>query len=143
MKEQPYSLYGVSPTPKIFNTYAVWCVFDIILICSTLGLGVCYAIAVHLGHVHGWTDISGLVINLPERVLFRMIFALTGSLLCVIAFPVRDVAKARVPGSRLHTYAMYGQVVSGIALILVSACGELAPPHSAYPNEKELNDGFV
>ena len=85
MKEQPYSLYGVSPTPKIFNTYAVWCVFDIILICSTLGLGVCYAIAVHLGHVHGWTDISGLVINLPERVLFRMIFALTGSLLCVIA----------------------------------------------------------
>ena len=59
---------------NIYRTYSVWRLCDITMACGTIVLGICYIIALKLGHVHGWTDISGLVIHLPERILFRMNF---------------------------------------------------------------------
>jgi len=109
---------------------------------GTVVLGICYAIAFNLGHVHGWTDISGLVVHLPERILFRVNFSICGGLLAALAMPIHDVAAARVGGKsqstltkpcsnpdqtlsqgRMPAIGAFCQLISGLGLILVGACG--------------------
>ena len=41
-------------------------------------------------------DISDLVVHLPERILFRLNFALVGALLAAMSAPIHDVAASRV-----------------------------------------------
>ena len=109
-------------TVSIYHTYAVWRIFDVMLVLGTLGLGVCYVIASHLGHVQGWCDISSLVVHLPERIIFRMDTSLLGSLLVASAAPIRDVAVSRF-GGKMPTVGALCQASSGIGLILVGSCG--------------------
>merc|ERR1712086_274929 len=114
-----------APAPlrdQVYTKYTVWRLLDVVMLLGTVGLGICYAIARHLGHVDVFCDISDLVIELPERVLFRLNFALVGGLLAALAFPIHDVAASRVPG-RLPAVAAFFQLLSGIGVILVGACG--------------------
>ena len=102
--------------------YSVCRLFDIFMIFGTLGLAICYVWARALGHVGTFCDISDLVINLPERILFRMDFALLGSFLAFFAFPIHTLLKSR-GGSCWATVAAVCQVISGVGVILVGACG--------------------
>lgn len=87
-----------------------------------LGLGICYAIARHLGHVNTFCDISSLVVHLPERILFRVNFSIVGSLLAFVAVPISQMANYRV-GGKAPTIAAIFQVISGLGVILVGSCG--------------------
>lgn len=84
---------------KIYREYAVWRLFDVFMICGTLVLGICYVWARHLGHVGTFCDISDLVVHLPERILFRLNFALVGGLVAAVALPIHDVVSSRVETS--------------------------------------------
>merc|ERR1712010_191709 len=106
----------------IYRRYAVWRVFDVMIILGTVGLGACYAIARHLGHVGVWCDISDLVRHLPERVLFRLDFAVLGVLLAFSSLIIYDLTAARAPGI-LPKAAAVGQFLSGVGVVLVGACG--------------------
>jgi len=111
---------------KTLNTYRVWFLFDLLIVCGTMVLGVCYAWARHLGHVGTFCDISDLVVHLPERILFRLNFALIGTILAVIALPIHDVVSSRLKASQskaLPKIAASAQVVSGVGVILVASCG--------------------
>lgn len=108
--------------PRILREYAVWRLIDTMCVLGTLLLGVCYAIARHLGHVGVFCDISDLVVHLPERILFRLNFALVGGLLAVLASPIHDLASSRVGGMMPKIGASF-QFISGIGVILVGACG--------------------
>merc|ERR1711879_215534 len=107
---------------KIYHTYAVWLIFDVMIILGSVLLLVCYAIARHYHHVGVFCDISDLVRHMPERVLFRFNFALIGSMLVAMAYPVHDIAARRVGGDLPGRGAIL-QRVSGIGVILVGACG--------------------
>eukprot|EP00947_MAST-08B_sp_MAST-8B-sp1_P002272 g2272.t1 len=117
--------------PNVLNTYKVWLLFDVTIALGTVVLLACYGIARHLGHVGTFCDISSLVVHLPERILFRLNFAVVGCLLAVIALPIHDVISSRVPASSgnsccwrfMPKVAAFFQVVSGIGVILVGACG--------------------
>ena len=89
---------------------------------GTVGLGVCYAIARSLGHVGVFCDISDLVKDLPERILFRLNFGLVGAFLAILSVPIHDMTMARV-GGFLPKLAAAFQFISGIGVILVGACG--------------------
>ena len=82
----------------VVNSYPVYRLFDFFMLTGTLGLGVCYAIARYLGHVGTFCDISSLVVQLPERIIFRMNFSLVGSLLAAMAFPIHNMLQKRVGG---------------------------------------------
>ena len=55
----PNTIYGRAP---------LWLLFDVAIVCGTLGLGICYVWARYLGHVDVFCSISSLVEHLPERV---------------------------------------------------------------------------
>ena len=59
------------------------------------------------------TDISDLVVHLPERVIFRVNFSLVGALLVVGAWPIRDIAAHRVGGT-LPGVGHFFLVLSGL-----------------------------
>lgn len=126
--------------PHIYRKYSVHRLFDVFLLLATLALLLLYCWARRLGHVRVFCDISDLVIHLPERVPFRIVFSLIGSLLAFIALPIRDVVVARTNNNnadlcccccRLPNVAAVTQVLSGLGTILVGACGpeEFAPVH--------------
>ena len=106
----------------VVNSYPVYRLFDFFMLTGTLGLGVCYAIARYLGHVGTFCDISSLVVQLPERIIFRMNFSLVGSLLAAMAFPIHNMLQKRV-GGWAPTFAAIFQCLSGLGVILVGACG--------------------
>lgn len=106
----------------VIHSYSVYRLFDFFMLAGTLGLGVCYAIARYLGHVSTFCDISSLVVNLPERIIFRMNFSLVGSLLAAMAFPIHTMLQKRV-GGYAPTFAAAFQCLSGLGVILVGACG--------------------
>jgi len=110
----------------VYGTYAIWVLFDCAMFLGTIVLGVCYVVARSLGHVGTFCDISDLVVHLPERILFRLNFALIGSLLAGLAYPIHDVVVARSAAGKstcVTKAAAISQVVSGIGVILVGACG--------------------
>ena len=106
----------------LLNSYPVYKLFDVFMIAGTLGLGICYAIARYFGHVSTFCDISCLVVDLPERIIFRMNFSLVGSLLAAMAFPMHQMLMQRVGGTTV-TVATTFQCISGLGVILVGACG--------------------
>ena len=106
----------------IIHSYAVYRLFDFFMVAGTLGLGICYAIARYLGHVSTFCDISSLVVELPERIIFRMNFSLVGSLLAAMAFPMHSMLSEKVGGC-WPAVAATSQCLSGLGVILVGACG--------------------
>jgi len=106
----------------IISDQLVWWLFDVFMLAGTSGLGICYVWARYLGHVDTFCDISDLVVNLPERILFRMNFSLVGGFLALIAFPICHMTSSRV-GGKLPAIAAFFQVVSGLGVVLVGACG--------------------
>jgi len=112
--------------PRVYNTYTVWALFDLMMFAGTGVLGVCYAWARKLGHVGVFCDISDLVVHMPERVLFRLNFSLIGAMLAALALPIHDVVASRLSTSQSTCKpkaAAAFQVVSGVGVILVGACG--------------------
>ena len=106
----------------VIHSYAVYRLFDVFMVAGTVGLGICYAIARHLGHVSTFCDISSLVVELPERIIFRMNFSLVGALLAAMAFPIHAMLSEKVGGS-WPAVAATSQCLSGLGVILVGACG--------------------
>ena len=112
--------------PTLYWVAPMYALFDAMCIIGTLGLGVCYVWARALGHVQKFCDISDLVVHLPERILFRLNFSLVGGLLAATAVPIHAVVKARLASSQstcLPKTAAFFQVVAGIGVVLVGACG--------------------
>jgi len=120
------------PAGRVLNTYYPYRCIDIISLLGTVVLGICYAIARYYGHVGVFCDISDLVVHLPERIIFRVNFGLVGGLLAYMAFPIHDIAASRVGGCLPKAGAGF-QLVSGVGVILVGACGpeEMMPVHLA------------
>ena len=113
-------------TPRIFNTYNVWILFDVMMVSGTIVLLLCYAWARSLGHVGTFCDISDLVVHLPERVVFRLNFSLLGTSLAALAFPIHDVVASRLTAAQstlLPKVAAAFQLVAGVGIVLVGACG--------------------
>lgn len=106
----------------VLTSIPVYKLFDVFILFGTLGLGICYAIARHLGHVGTFCDISSLVVELPERILFRMNFSLVGSLLAFTSFPIYHMLSHRVGGTSPKVACSF-QCLSGLGVILVGACG--------------------
>jgi len=120
--------------PRIYHTYTVWVLFDTMMVLGTLVLLACYVWARSLGHVGRFCDISDLVVHLPERILFRLNFSLVGGLLTAIAVPIHDVVSSRLAAGKSTTLpkvAAAFQIVSGVGVIMVGACGpeEIMPLH--------------
>ena len=114
------------PQAHIYNTYTVWVLFDVMMVLGTVVLLTCYAWARSLGHVGVFCDISDLVVHLPERILFRVNFSLVGAMLAALALPIHDVVASRLSAGQkgcLPKAAAGCQIVSGVGVILVGACG--------------------
>lgn len=131
---QKHLLHAAGPRAQIYHTYTVWTLFDLMMILGTAVLGIGYVWARSLGHVGVFCDISDLVVHLPERILFRLNFSLVGSLLAALALPIHDVVESRLAVGKntcLPKVAAAFQVVSGVGVILVGACGpeEVEPLH--------------
>ena len=119
-------LLRAAPQAHIYHTYTVWVLFDVMMVLGTLVLLVCYAWARSLGHVGVFCDISDLVVHLPERILFRVNFSLIGAMLAALALPIHDVVASRLAAGQarcLHKAAAGCQVISGVGVIMVGACG--------------------
>jgi len=65
---------------------------------------------------------SDLVRHLPERILFRLNFSIVGGSLFLVALPIRDIVARRVTG-KLPNAGAFCQILSGLGVILVAACG--------------------
>ena len=116
----------VRSDPHVFKTYTVWALFDVMMVAGTCVLGACYAWARALGHVGVFCDISDLVVHLPERIVFRLNFSLIGALLTALALPIHDVVASRLRAGQstcTPKAAAVFQVVAGVGVILVGACG--------------------
>ena len=92
------------------------------IVFGSVGLIICYIIARYYHHVGVFCDISDLVVHLPERVLFRLDFSVVGGTLLLSALPIRDVVARRV-GGKLPRVGAFFQMLSGVGVILVAACG--------------------
>jgi hypothetical protein len=108
--------------PTVIHSRAVWKLFDAFMLLGTLNLGICYVWARHLGHVGAFCDISDLVVNLPERILFRVNFSFVGAFLALLTFPIHAMTSSRVGGCMPHAAAFF-QFLSGLGVILVGSCG--------------------
>lgn len=112
------------PRYRILNTYSEFYILDAMMILGCVGLAVCYAIARSFDppHVGKFCDISDLVVNLPERIIFRLDFSILGGTLFLGALPIRDVVARRVDG-KWPTVGAFFQMLSGVGVVLVAACG--------------------
>lgn len=110
------------PQYRIYHKYSICWIFDVVMVLGCAGLCLCYAIARHFRHVGVFCDISDLVVHLPERVLFRVDFSIVGGFLFIVALPIRD-AVARKVDRKLPNVGAFFQMLSGLGVILVAACG--------------------
>lgn len=112
---------------NIYKPYHIWYLFDISMIICNIVLFICYFWALFLGHIGIFCDISELGIHMPERVLFRFNFAIIGSLLIFITFPINYIITFRL-NNKYNIYcklAGFCQLLSGIGVILVGACNPI------------------